>query len=132
MVKVAIPAVVYSMPTMDIISGLILTKRKPYFKEEALTYALREAAQQDRKLREKLLEYHCDGNPDHVSELENALNQLLRGGFIAIDNEKGTYMTASGRQFKREELKKEYGREILKQLRPLAEAVWQKAREYHN
>ena len=119
------------MTLSDMVLGIILLKQgDPNFSEDALAYVVKKAAENDSRLK-GLFSISRDQIGDRSTGLDRVLVLLSVGGFYVTDvgDFQHVCMTTSGKEVAREELKESYGADVLEKLQPLAQSVWNYAKE---
>lgn len=128
--------VLENLSAREIVLGVISLKQDKapiHFKEEALEYGFRRAANDFSSLR-RLFEPTCDGtSPEHSTSFGNVIMIFgYDGGPIMqlTGDWQLMYMTQYGQEVVQRELVKDNGPGALEGLKPVARKVWTYAREY--
>ena len=129
-----VPDIVKQMSLSEIIQGVILLKKgRSEFRDEALEYGLRHTLESVQDTYHELVAVRSGDCGDKATGFDDAMFFLGVGGVMLTDagDFQHTIMKHGIRKFLEDFLKKEYGADVLEKLRPFADAVWDKAKEYN-
>ena len=120
------------MPFRDILTAIIHLKpgRTPNFVEDALASGVQQMFKDNRDFSWL---FHRQSSSGSCGATHNSLDHVIDGLHFTRIAYTPSYqysrLTAAGRTAV-EGMKKEYGDDVLEKLKPLAEHVWHRAREY--
>ena len=120
------------MPFRDILTAFIYLKpgQTTNFVEEALAYGVRSVFKENRDFSWLFHRQNSSGSCGAThNSLDQAIDSLHFSRIAYTPSYQYSRLTAVGRTAV-EGMKKEYGFDVMEELKPLAEHVWQRAREY--